>query len=165
MAALRTNGIREPSAVQPANNAVAGFDALHFRCLALGRHGKLNPWRHRQETICAVNISVTTLDADLVRCLEPRTSSPQARLRAIRELTAAEVQVRVMVAPIIPGLTDVEIPAILQAAAEAGAIGAGWQMLRLPWAVRPIFEDWLAQIGPSSAIELSPASKPSAAAK
>jgi DNA repair photolyase len=101
-----------------------------------------------EKNLCAVNISVTTLDADLVRCLEPRTSSPPARLRAIRELTSAGVPVRVMVAPIIPGLTDVEIPAILQAAADAGAIGAGWQMLRLPWAVRPIFEDWLVRNRP-----------------
>ena len=97
---------------------------------------------------CAVNITVTTLDCDLARELEPRTSSPHARLRAIRELTSAGVPVRVMVAPIIPGLTDIEIPAILQAVADAGAIGAGWQMLRLPWAVRPIFEDWVARNRP-----------------
>jgi len=103
---------------------------------------------HAAKSLCAVNITLTTLDADLARCLEPRTSSPSARLRAIRELTAAGIPVRVMVAPIIPGLTDTEIPAILQAVSAAGAIGAGWQMLRLPLAMRPIFEDWLARNRP-----------------
>ena len=103
---------------------------------------------HAQNRMCVVNLSVTTLDAELARDLEPRTSPPAARLKAIRELSAAGVPVRVMVAPIIPGLTDREIPSILQAAAEAGAITAGRQMLRLPWAVRPIFEDWLAKNRP-----------------
>jgi DNA repair photolyase len=103
---------------------------------------------HAQQRMCAVNISVTTLDAELARTLEPRTSSPAARLKAIQALSSAGVPVRVMTAPIIPGLNDLEIPAILQAAAEAGARGAGWQMLRLPWAVRPIFEDWLARNRP-----------------
>jgi DNA repair photolyase len=98
--------------------------------------------------MCAINITITTLDAELARDLEPRTSPPQNRLRAIRELSAAGVPTRVMVAPIIPGLTDTEVPAILQAAAEAGAIGAGWQMLRLPWSVRPVFEEWLAHYRP-----------------
>jgi DNA repair photolyase len=69
-------------------------------------------------------------------------------LQAIRTLTSAGVPVRVMTAPIIPGLNDTEIPAILQAVAEAGACGVGWQMLRLPWAVRPIFEDWVARNRP-----------------
>jgi DNA repair photolyase len=96
--------------------------------------------KHR---LCAANVSVTTLDSDLARDLEPRTSPPASRLRAIHELSSAGIPVRVMVAPIIPGLTDREVPAILEAAAEAGACSAGWQMLRLPWAVRPIFEDWL----------------------
>lgn len=93
-------------------------------------------------------ISVTTLDHDLARVLEPRTSNPAARLRAIRELTAAGVPVRVMVAPIIPGLNDQEIPAILQAARDAGAGAASYVLLRLPYAVRPIFEDWLARSRP-----------------
>jgi DNA repair photolyase len=100
---------------------------------------------HAREGMCAVNLTITTLDADLARDLEPRTSPPANRLRAVRELSAAGVPVRVMVAPIIPGLTEMEIPAILEAAAEAGAQGANWQMLRLPYAVRPIFEDWLAR--------------------
>lgn len=90
-----------------------------------------------------VGISITTLDAELARTLEPRTATPQAKLRAVRELSAAGVPVRAMVAPVIPGLTDNEIPAILQAAAEAGARGASFVMLRLPYAVAPIFSQWL----------------------
>lgn len=93
--------------------------------------------------LVSVALSVTTLDADLARTLEPRTSSPSARLRAIRELHAAGVPVRAMVAPIIPGLNDHEIPQVLEAVRDAGAQGAGYVMLRLPHAVNPIFRDWL----------------------
>lgn len=96
-----------------------------------------------------VMLSVTTLEIDLARTLEPRTSSPEARLRTIRELSAAGVSVGVMVAPIIPGLNDVEIPAILQAARDAGARTAGYILLRLPLTVRPVFTDWLAKALPS----------------
>ena len=92
-----------------------------------------------------VLLSITTLDAELARNMEPRTATPEARLRAVRELSAAGVPVGVMVAPVVPGLTDDEMPAILSAAAEAGARSAGWQMLRLPLAVEPIFRDWLAR--------------------
>lgn len=88
-------------------------------------------------------VSVTTLDAKLARHMEPRTSTPAARLRAIEELTNAGVPVRVMVAPIIPGLNDSEIPQILEAAANAGATSAGHVMLRLPLTVEPIFRRWL----------------------
>ena len=91
----------------------------------------------------AVNISVTSLDPKLQRVLEPRTSPPQARLEAIAELHAAGVPVGVMVAPVIPGLTDHEMPAILEAAGKAGAQFAGHVVLRLPWAVAPLFERWL----------------------
>jgi len=91
----------------------------------------------------SVGISLTTLDADLARTLEPRTSTPQARLRAIRELSAAGVPVRVMTAPIIPGLNDSEIPALLAAASTAGARSANWTLLRLPLTVKPVFLDWL----------------------
>ncbi len=101
-----------------------------------------------RENLCHVNLSITTLDAELARALEPRTSPPQNRLRAVRELTSAGVPVNVMVAPIIPGLNDTEIPAILSAVREAGAQSAGWVLLRLPFAVRPIFEDWLARNRP-----------------
>jgi DNA repair photolyase len=90
-----------------------------------------------------VAISVTTLDQQLARTLEPRTSSPAARLSAIAELTAAGVSVRVMAAPIIPGLNDQELPAILKAARAAGAAAASYILLRLPLTVRPVFEDWL----------------------
>jgi DNA repair photolyase len=91
----------------------------------------------------AVNISVTSLDANLQRVLEPRTSSPQARLDAIRQLRSAGIPTGVMVAPIIPGLTDHEVPNILDACAKAGAQFAGYTIIRLPWAVAPLFEHWL----------------------
>jgi DNA repair photolyase len=91
----------------------------------------------------AVNVSVTSLDSNLQRVLEPRTSSPQARLDAIRQLRSAGIPVGVMVAPIIPGLTDHEVPRILDACANAGAQFAGYTIVRLPWAVAPLFERWL----------------------
>ena len=97
-----------------------------------------------------VGMSVTTLDAELARTREPRTSSPTAKLRAIRELSAAGVPVRVMVSPVIPGLTDHELPEILQAAKDAGARAASFIMLRLPLAVAPIFTDWLRTHRPDS---------------
>ena len=95
-----------------------------------------------------VAVSVTTLDADLARTMEPQTSTPAARLRAIGELAAAGVPVRVMAAPIIPGLNDREIPAILKAAAEAGALSAAYTLVRLPLAVKPIFLEWLDRTQP-----------------
>ncbi len=91
----------------------------------------------------AVAVSVTTLDGELARRLEPRAAHPRERLRAIRHLAASGVPVGVSVAPVIPGLTDHEIPAILQAAAAAGARFAAWVLLRLPGAVAGIFEEWL----------------------
>ena len=94
------------------------------------------------------NISVTSLDASLARAMEPRASSPAARLRAIRELTAAGVPVRVLMAPVIPGLNESEMPAILAAAKEAGARSAGYILLRLPLAVAPVFMDWLERTFP-----------------
>jgi DNA repair photolyase len=95
-----------------------------------------------------VMLSITTLDHELARVLEPRTSPPAKKLDAIQALTAAGVPVGIMVAPIIPGLTDHEVPSILAAAAEAGAKTAGYVLLRLPFAVRPIFEEWLARNRP-----------------
>jgi DNA repair photolyase len=80
--------------------------------------------------------------------LEPRTSPPEKRLAAIRELSAAGIPVRVMVAPIIPGLTDTEIPALLTAAAAAGAQAASYVLLRLPFAVKEIFLEWLTRYRP-----------------
>lgn len=88
-------------------------------------------------------LSITTLDAGLRQILEPRTAPPPARLEAIRELAQAGIPVGVNVAPVIPGLTDHELPAILQAAAAAGATAAGFAVVRLPYAVAPLFEQWL----------------------
>jgi len=99
----------------------------------------------------SVSLSLTTLDAGLARKLEPRTSSPEARLRTIATLSEAGIPVRVMLAPIIPGLTDSEVPAILEAAADAGARSASWQMLRLPLAVETVFVDWVSRTLPDAA--------------
>lgn len=94
------------------------------------------------------NISVTTLDGELAKVLEPRASPPARRLAAIAELHAAGISVRVMMAPVIPGLTDHEMPALLAAAAAAGACDASYVALRLPWAVAPLFEAWLERHAP-----------------
>ena len=90
-----------------------------------------------------VTVSVTSLDESLRRVLEPRAPTPERRLDAIRALADASVPVGVLVAPVIPGLTEHELPAILEAAAEAGATHAGWVMLRLPHGVSELFEAWL----------------------
>jgi DNA repair photolyase len=93
---------------------------------------------------CAsVCVSITTLDPDLRKVMEPRTSPPQTRLNAIRKLAEAKIPVAVNVAPIIPGLTDHEMPAILKAAHDAGATAAGFTIVRLPYANAPLFEKWL----------------------
>jgi DNA repair photolyase len=92
-----------------------------------------------------VSISVTSLDEQVRRVMEPRTSTAERRLDAIARLNAAGIPAGVNVAPIIPGLTDHEIPQILTRAAEAGARFAGYTMLRLPYAVAPLFEAWLAR--------------------
>jgi DNA repair photolyase len=93
----------------------------------------------------AVNLSVTTLELDLQRIMEPRTSGPVARLDAVAQLRSANIPVGVMVAPVIPGINDHEIPAIVAACAKAGAQFAGYVLLRLPWAVAPLFERWLSE--------------------
>ncbi len=105
---------------------------------------------HRHDAV-GVSLSITTLDAALARQLEPRTSSPRARLRAVAALAEVGIPVRVMIAPVIPGLTDSEIPAILAAASDAGARGAAWQMLRLPQAVETVFVDWVQRVLPDAA--------------
>jgi DNA repair photolyase len=89
------------------------------------------------------NLSVTTLDRELARKLEPRAAAPTRRLDAIRRLSEAGVPAGVMVGPVIPGLTDHELPAILEAAAEAGAATASFIVLRLPFGVKDLFTDWL----------------------
>jgi DNA repair photolyase len=91
-----------------------------------------------------VFISLTTLDRKLRKVMEPRTSPPEARLAAISALSQAGIPVGVLIAPVIPGLTDPEIPALIQAAVQAGARFAGHVVLRLPYAVAPLFEQWLA---------------------
>tara|TARA_R110002110_G_scaffold413822_1_gene641975 strand:+ start:71 stop:1150 length:1080 start_codon:yes stop_codon:yes gene_type:complete len=96
-----------------------------------------------RERLLHVFISVTTLDDELKRCLEPRTASPAARLRVIRELSAAGIPVGVLASPMIPGLNDRELEAILEASRDAGAVMANWMLLRLPLEVAPLFEDWL----------------------
>jgi DNA repair photolyase len=97
----------------------------------------------------AVYLSVTTLDARLAGTMEPRTSQPRRRLAAIEALSRAGVPTGVLVAPVIPGLTDHEMPAIISAAAEAGARFAGYVLLRLPHAVAPLFEAWLSAHRPA----------------
>ncbi|HVX12612.1 MAG TPA: PA0069 family radical SAM protein [Pirellulales bacterium] len=96
-----------------------------------------------------VFLSVTTLDAELARTMEPRTSPPVKRLAAIKALSEAGVPVGVMVAPIVPGLTDHETAAILEAARDAGARSAGYVLLRLPLSVEPVFRTWLAENFPN----------------
>jgi DNA repair photolyase len=96
--------------------------------------------KHHCVSVC---LSITTLDTELRKVMEPRTSPPQARLNAIRKLAEAGVPVSVNVAPIIPCLTDHEMPAILKAAHDAGATSAGFTVVRLPYANAPLFEKWL----------------------
>ena len=96
-----------------------------------------------RQNAASVIISITTLDARLTRIMEPRTSVPRDRLAAIRELADAGIPVGVIVAPIIPALTDHELPAILKAAADAGASYAAHTPLRLPLGVADLFTDWL----------------------
>lgn len=90
-----------------------------------------------------VFVSVTTLDPSLANIMEPRASTPELRIAAIEALTRAGVPAGVMVAPVVPAITDHEIPRILEAAKQAGAQWAGFVVLRLPWAVAPLFERWL----------------------
>jgi DNA repair photolyase len=92
-----------------------------------------------------VTISLSTLDAKLAASMEPRASRPARRLEAIRKLAAAGVPVGYLQAPMIPGLTDAEAPAIALAASRAGATFSGYVALRLPFAVKELFEQWLAQ--------------------
>ena len=90
-----------------------------------------------------VNVSINSMDADLARRLEPRASSPRHRLAAVEALAKAGIPVGVLVAPIIPGLNDHEVPKVLEAAGKSGARWAGMEILRLPLTVSAIFQDWL----------------------
>jgi DNA repair photolyase len=95
------------------------------------------------KNMARVALSITTLDRDLARKLEPRAAAPQRRLQALRTLSDAGIPVGVMTAPIIPQLNDKDLEAILEAAAAHGATTAGWVMLRLPLEVAPLFREWL----------------------
>lgn len=104
-----------------------------------------------RDDLVSVGISITTLSAETKRSLEPRAASPQARLRAVRELNAAGVPTGVMVAPVIPAITDHEMEAILEAATAAGARWAGYVLVRLPYEIKDLFRDWLTEHFPDRA--------------
>jgi DNA repair photolyase len=120
---------RNPVAIITKNELVTR-DIDHLGALA--EHGA-----------AVVNLSITTLDGELARRMEPRASHPRDRLKAVERLAAAGIPVGVMVAPVVPAITDHEMPKILEAAAQAGATSAGYVVLRLPGAVSGLFEDWL----------------------
>ena len=97
------------------------------------------------KNLARVYVSITTLDRDLARTLEPRAAAPHRRLAAVKALSDAGIPVGVMTAPIIPQLTDKDLEAILDAASANGARYAGWTLVRLPHEVKDLFRDWLAQ--------------------
>ena len=101
-----------------------------------------------------VGVSITTLDRTLARKMEPRAATPQRRLDTVRALSEAGIPVTVMTAPIIPGLNDHEIEALLEAAAAHGATGAGYVMLRLPYEIKDLFHEWLVQHVPDRAAKV-----------
>ncbi len=101
-----------------------------------------------------VYVSVTTLDSKLARQMEPRTSSPAARIRTIETLVDAGIPTGAMIAPVIPGLNDSEIPEIMKTISSAGAQVAGFVLLRLPLNVLPVFEDWLNRTRPDQAAKI-----------
>ena len=104
-----------------------------------------------RDNLVRVMFSIPTLNDDMKRALEPRAASAGARLKAMRTLADAGVPVGVLVAPIIPILTEHEVEAVLEASREAGAIAAGYTMLRLPWEVKDLFREWLAEHFPDRA--------------
>ncbi len=101
--------------------------------------------------LAKVFISVTTLDRELARAMEPRAATPPRRLEAIRELTRAGIPVGLLFAPAIPGLNDHEMERVLEAGAEAGAAEAGYVLLRLPLEIKDLFKEWLAERYPNKA--------------
>ena len=104
-----------------------------------------------KERLTHVTLTITTLDKDLHRSIEPRTSSPEQRLKAIEELAKAGIPVGVSLAPVIPGLNDSEMPAILKRASEHGATSAFYTLVRLPHAVKDLFTEWLQRTYPDRA--------------
>ncbi|MBO9476909.1 PA0069 family radical SAM protein [Shimia sp. R11_0] len=107
--------------------------------------------RLAQRGLAQVGVSLTTLDEDLSRAMEPRVPLPARRVEMIRRLSAADIPVRVMLAPVVPGLSDHEVERLLAAGAQAGARAASWIMLRLPGEVAPLFEEWLEDAYPARA--------------
>lgn len=107
-----------------------------------------------EQRLVGVAISLTTLNEDLRRVMEPRTSTGLNRLRAMETLHRAGVPVMAMIAPIVPALNESEVPALLKAAAEAGARTAGYTLLRTNGAVKPVFEQWLADHFPDRAARI-----------
>nr|WP_322046276.1 PA0069 family radical SAM protein [Paraburkholderia sp. J67] len=101
----------------------------------------LAPMAQRRQFMAA--ITITTLDADIARTLEPRAATPARRLRTIRTLAEAGIPVGVSIAPVIPFVTEPDMERVLEACAEAGATSASYIVLRLPWEVSPLFQDWL----------------------
>jgi DNA repair photolyase len=104
-----------------------------------------------KDRLVQVMLSITSLTSDIKRTLEPRAASPQARLRVIGQLTEAGVSVGVLIAPVIPAITDHEMEDILAAAKDAGASSAGYVLLRLPHEVKTLFREWLAEHYPDRA--------------
>lgn len=104
--------------------------------------------------LARVGISVTTLDREIARRMEPRVPSPSRRLETIRRLTEAGCPVRIMVSPVVPALTDHELEAVLEAGAKAGAATASWIMLRLPHGVSDLFREWVAEHYPERAARI-----------
>jgi DNA repair photolyase len=104
-----------------------------------------------RDSLVSVMISITSLTNDIKRTLEPRTASPQARLRTMQQLAQAGVSVGVLVAPVIPAITDHELEDILAAAKQAGAGSAGYVLLRLPHEVKTLFREWLGEHYPDRA--------------
>lgn len=104
-----------------------------------------------QKNLVRVAVSITTLSRQLKRIMEPRTSTPSARLNTVRRLTDQEIPVRVMVAPVIPMITDCELEKILQESSKAGARYANYVLIRLPYEVKDLFKEWLMQHFPDRA--------------
>jgi len=107
-----------------------------------------------QRGLCRVGVSITSLDSKLSRLMEPRAATPRLRLETVRKLSEAGLQVTVMTAPIIPALNESEIEALLQAAADHGAVRAGYVLLRLPHELKDIMHEWLAEHFPDRATRI-----------